>query len=81
MERAEITDPFFRSIFDKLTPEIDRRMIELAAGSAGTITGDTKTVAEKYADQTAYLRALNDVLKVCAEIELDRYGAKPDHQT
>ena len=42
MERAEITDPFFRSLFDRLAPEIDKRMIDLAGGSACTITGDTE---------------------------------------
>lgn len=81
MERAEIQDPFFRSLFDRMAPEIDSRMIQLASGHASAIAGDTKTVAEKYAEQVAYLRAFNDVLELCKQIELDRYGAKPDHET
>ena len=64
-----IIDPFHRSLFEVLAPDIDNRMISLASGSAGTI--------EDYKAQAAYIQALNDVLAKCLELELELYGARP----
>ena len=72
-----IIDPFHRDLFRVLSAQIDERMVLLAQGSAGQVTGDTATTAEKYAAQTSYIRALNDVLDKCKGLELERYGARP----
>ena len=70
-------DPFHRALSNVLTVKIDSRMLALADGSAVKVAEDTISTAEKYAAQTAYLKALNDVLAACAEIELEMYGARP----
>ena len=74
---ADLIDPFHRNLYAVLSEDIDRRMIELASGSATSIQGAAETVAEKYAAQVSYIRALNDVLDKCKEIELEQYGARP----
>lgn len=77
MNIPNLIDPFHRSLYAVLSEDIDRRMIELASGSATSIQGAAETVAEKYAAQVSYIRALNDVLEKCKEIELEQYGARP----
>lgn len=70
-------DPFHRLLSNALTPLIDSRMVDLANGAAVKVAEDTISTAEKYAAHVSYIKALNDVLAKCAEIELDMYGAKP----
>jgi hypothetical protein len=80
VERSSIINPFFLDLHDKIAPEIDRRMILLANGSAKRIDGSPDTVAEAYADQCAYIRALSDVLEICAGLEHNRHGNRPEEQ-
>lgn len=80
VERSTIVDPFFRELFDQLAPEIDKRIVALAQGSAKRVAGAPDTVAEAYADQCAYIRALNDVLQICTELEHNRHGNRPEEQ-
>lgn len=80
VERSTIVDPFFKALYDKLAPELDNRMVLLAQGSAKRIDGSPDTVAEAYADQCAYIRALNDVLQICTELEHNRHGNRPEEQ-
>lgn len=77
MSTPNIIDPFHRNLYRVLSEDIDRRMVELASGSAASIQGAAETVAEKYAGQVSYIRALNDVLERCKAIELEQYGARP----
>lgn len=80
VERSTIVDPFFRALYDELAPEIDRRMVELANGSAKQIVGSPETVAEVYAKQCAYIQAYNHVLQICADLEHNRHGNRPEEQ-
>lgn len=72
----DLIDPFHRTLYAKLIEQLERRTAELATGSAATILGDTQTVAEKYAAQVGYIKALHDVLEVCEELERERYGQR-----
>ena len=74
---TSIIDPFHRKIYDRLSADIDNRMVALSGGSATKTQDDQVSTAEKYAAQCMYLQALNDVLKMCVEIEADHYGARP----
>lgn len=78
VERSSIVNPFFRELHDQLAPEIDRRIVSLASGSAKRTEGSPETVAEAYAAQCAYIQALNEVLKVCANIEHNIHGNRPE---
>lgn len=79
MVAQDITDPFHRQLYMELTEEIARRTEQLASGSALLIVNDTGTIAEKYAAQVSYIKALYSVLERCKEIETERYGGKPSH--
>ena len=80
VERSTIVDAFFRDLYDVLAPELDKRMVHLATGGAQQIQGSAQTVAEAYADQCAYIRALNDVLEICTGLEHNRHGNRPEEQ-
>lgn len=80
VDRATIINPFFRELHDRIAPEIDKRMVALANGSAKRIEGSPETVAEAYADQCAYLRALTDVFDMCTQIEHNIHGNRPEEQ-
>lgn len=80
VERSTIVNPFFRELYDRLAPEIDKRMVALCSGSARRIEGSQETVAEAYAHQCAYIEAFNEVLKVCAELEHNQHGNRPEEQ-
>lgn len=80
VERSTIVDPFFRSLYDVLAPIIDQRIVSLAQGSAKRVEGSPETIAEAYADQCAYIRALNDVLQICTDLEHNRHGNRPEEQ-
>lgn len=80
VERSTIINPFFAELYDRLAPEIDRRIVMLAQGSAKRIEGSPGTVAEAYADQCAYIRAMNDVLQICADLEHNIHGNRPEEQ-
>lgn len=78
VERATIINPFFRDLFDSIAPEIDRRMVALAGGSAKQVAGSTQTVAEAYAAECGYIQALNEVLEICAQLEHNQHGNRPE---
>lgn len=73
MSEQEIIDPFYRELYKRLNEMIQDRMYSLATGSAFCIPEDAKTVAEKYAEQTATITAYVQVLDLCKDIEKDRY--------
>jgi hypothetical protein len=62
----EIIDPFYRSLYNELIPQINNKAAELCAGRAI----DYAT----YREEVGYIRALNDVLDKCAELERTKYG-------
>lgn len=72
----ELIDPFHRALYGRLKQKLEACIEGLASGSAASALDDPATVAEKYAAQVAYIKALNDVLEVCEELERDRYGVK-----
>ena len=73
----DIVDPFHRTLHNLIAEKLSDRMAGLATGSASAIQGSTATVAENYAAQTSYIKALNDVLGWCVELELEQYGKRP----
>ncbi len=81
MNTPNIIDPFHRSLYNLLADKIDGRVVDLASGSAASIQGAAEMVAEKYAAQVSYIKALNDVLGWCRELELAQYGARPGADT
>ena len=72
----DLIDPFHRELYKRLQIEYQDRAAALARGNANQNVGEIATTAEKYAAQVAYIRALQDVLDVCEELERDRYGAR-----
>lgn len=80
MNRAEITDPFHRDLFDAVQDMLSDRIEGLASGSAKQHEGEFATVAEKYAAQVAYIQALRDVLSYSEQIEIRRYGGKKNQE-
>lgn len=80
VERSTIINPFFRDLYDRLAPVIDQRMVGLANGSAKQIVGSPESVAEAYSRECAYIQALNDVIEICAELEHNRHGNRPEEQ-
>lgn len=78
MATPNITDPFFRALYNRLAEEIDSRVNALASGSAlvlGEKTGlDPQSIALKYQEQVAYIQALQAVIQLGIEIDYDRYG-------
>ena len=74
MTAPELIDPFHRRLREELVERIATRVNNLAAGSAARAVDSVTTVAEKYAAQTSYLQALNDVLELCKELDRERYG-------
>lgn len=76
----DLIDPFHKAIHAKLMEERSNRIIGLAAGSAAKITEDTQTVAEKYAAQVSYIKALEDVMEICKQLERERYGERPGRE-
>lgn len=80
LDDPTITDPFFRALYNRIAPEIDRRMVQLAAGSARQIVGSPETVGESYARQVAYIEGMNEVLKVGRDIQTEMQGGTPGAQ-
>jgi hypothetical protein len=78
MAMPDLIDPFHRQLYGQLSEEIANRTAQLAAGSAAKIVDGATTVAENYAAQVSYLIALNRVLDLCQEIEIERYGGRPN---
>lgn len=72
----ELIDPFHRELYGKVMEQITNRAERLINGSAARTTDGVSSVAENYAAQTAYIKALQDVLGLCEDIERDRYGVK-----
>lgn len=68
-ESHSIIDPFHRRLHAALSEVIASRVTSLASGAAANWN--------QYVDQTSYLRALNDVLDKCEELERDQYGTRP----
>ena len=77
MTAPDLLDPFHRELYKKLAEEINDRTKSLALGSAKGIMGDPVTVAEKYAAQTSYIKALYDVLEFCEQVEKERFVTRP----
>jgi hypothetical protein len=78
---ASSIDQFFRALGPRLEEDIANRMASLAGGSATQIVGSPISTAERYAAEVSYIKALNDVLRVCHEIEVEMYGGKkPDEE-
>lgn len=75
--RSDLIDPFHRALEAKLREELDTRITALARGSANAYVSDTQTVAERYAAAVSYILALEEVLKVCMDLERERYGDRP----
>lgn len=73
----DLIDPFHRALHRRLAADLEERILNLAAGSAAQNDSDTKSVAEKYAAQVAYIRAIQDVMGICEELERERYGDRP----
>jgi hypothetical protein len=63
----------------RLQDDLAQRMSSLAGGSATQIVGSPISTAERYAAEVSYIKALNDVIRVGEEIEVEMYGGKkPD---
>jgi hypothetical protein len=71
---ATFIDPFHRQLYESLQAKLEHRITQLAAGSASSIAGDAASLAEKYAAQVSYIKALQDVIEECASLEAVMYG-------
>jgi len=64
----QVVDQFHAALRKMLGPIIDDTMVQLAHGAANSY--------EEYHGYVGYIRAMNDVLRFCAEIEEERYGPR-----
>ena len=56
-------------------------MASLAGGSATQIVNSPVSTAERYAAEISYIKAMNDVIGMCDEIDAQMYGSKkPDEE-
>lgn len=78
MTAPELIDPFHRALRERLEEQLSNKIEALSNGSAITGAQSASDVAERYAAQTSYIRALRDVLSVCEDLEQDRYGVRPN---
>ena len=69
-------DPFARALLPRLEEDVAKRMTALASGSAARNADEAATTGEKYAGQTMYIKAMNDVIDLIHEIETEMYGGK-----
>lgn len=76
----ELIDPFHRSLHERLIDNLSNRINQLADGSASQSKEGVSTVAEKYAAQVSYIKALRDVLALCEELERERYGVRKEEE-
>ena len=78
MVAPNITDPFFKQLYNRLAEEIDKRASVLIDGSAlsysekGTI--DIQATAMKYQKDISYIEALQAVIQLGLELDHERYG-------
>lgn len=73
----DIIDPFHRQLRAVLDEDLTRRIVALSEGSAARVAGGVEEVAEKYAAQVSYIKALRDLIEKCEELEKEIYGPKP----
>ena len=76
-----IIDRFHQNLRKKLLEDISARMTQLASGAASKTEYDQASTAEKYAAQVSYLRALNEVLDLCEQLDADQHGVKREERT
>lgn len=74
--RSDLIDPFHRALEARISEDRTNRILALASGSA-KVHGPGETVAERYAAAVSYIHALEEVLKLCMELERERYGERP----
>lgn len=80
-----IIDPFFRKLYGRIAEDIDNRVNALSKGAA-FITGnqgnvDALATALKYQYYTAYIEAMQEVIKLGIELDHDRYGTRNNNNT
>jgi len=77
-----ITDPFFKSLYNKLAVEIEKRSELLITGGAlmhgNGIGVDPTATAMKYQEAVSYIKALHDVIELGLDLDHDRYGNRTD---
>ena len=73
----QILDPFHRALASLIEEEIEKATTSLVSGSAARITEDTASVAEKYAAQVSHIRALQSVLELCHQVEVNQNTLGP----
>lgn len=66
---SSVIDPFHRSLHSALMEELHKRVDSIASGAAKNF--------EDYKEKIGYIKALNDSLDKCKEIETEMYGLKP----
>lgn len=71
-----LIDPFHRALYAELMPDLEKRKDGVAHGSAVGLSDSSISTSENYAAQCAYIKALEDVLAKCEELERARYGEK-----
>ncbi len=72
-----IRDPFHRAIASLIQEQIEMLEKNLSHGSATQVSEDTATVGEKYAAAISYIRALEMVLELCHQVELNQESLGP----
>lgn len=85
MVAPNITDPFFKKLYNRLVEDLDNRVNSLAKGSALTIgekgSVDIEATAMKYQAAVAHIDALQQVIELGIEIDHDHYGKREKDQT
>lgn len=68
VDTSHLIDPFHREVYKALWEEIQSR-------SEGIVLGKVNNY-EDYKEKVGYIKALNDSLERCHEIEIGMYGSK-----
>ena len=80
MPGPTITDPFFRTLYQRLVEEIDKRSAVLVDGGSLTFSDkgviDINATAMKYQKDISYLEALHQVLNLGIQLDHDQYGVR-----
>lgn len=71
-----LQDPFHRDLRAQLEEHLQDRYERLINSGATQLPMESTTTAEKYAAQCAYIHAVQEVIKICNQLEQDRFGRK-----
>ena len=71
-----ISDPFFRQLYQRLAEEIENRTEAIINGGLICTENGTDFTGIKYREAVAYINALKQVIDLGTQLDHDRYGIR-----